>query len=149
MASFGGSLARNKERLLFAASVAALIGAVCWMAAWEAGAANLPDEPRLPPPKPAGAVMGADQLFSSGQLEDYWNDGARHVFVQPAPVRVFKPVALEVPTISPPRPPMPLPDPGPFLQNTGTLPRLGDSTALSASASGTGTGTDADAGGGK
>ncbi|HOX08435.1 MAG TPA: hypothetical protein PK280_18715 [Planctomycetota bacterium] len=132
MASTSKNISGLKEKLLFAAACAALALTAWVVLGWEPPAVELPAEPRLTPPKPAGAVMGADQLYSTGRFEDAWNDSARCIFVQPAPTRVFTPVSLDVPNIAPPRPPTPLPDPGPFLQNTGGLPRLGDSAALTA-----------------
>jgi len=132
MASFSGGISHLKEKGLFVIACAALVAVAVTVINWQAPEIELPAEPRLTPPKPAGAVMGADRLYSSGQLGDYWRDGGRDVFVPRAPTRVFTPVDLKVPIIAPPRPPMPLPDPGPFLPNSGALPRLGDSAALAA-----------------
>ena len=131
MASLGERLASNKERLLFAAALAGLFASL-WLALQPVPPPPpLPAEPRVPPVETAGAVLGVDKLYASGE---YWDENGRYVFVQPAPVRVFKPVALEVPALPVPRPPMPLPSPGPRLECTGELPRLGDSAPLTAPA---------------
>jgi len=125
-------LARVKEKLIFGAAVVAL-AAVAVLVFWPAPlGAEPPDDPRVAPPKSAGAVLGVGSLYSTGRLDDYWKDADHYVFVQPPPVHVFKPVPLEVPAAVPPRPPLPLTAPGPFVQNTEGLPRLGDSATLSA-----------------
>jgi len=131
MASLSERLASNKERLLFAAALAGLLASL-WLTLRPAPPPPpLPAEPRVAPVASAGAVLGVELLYASG---DYWDDLARYVFVQPPTMRVFRSVALEVPTISVPRPPLPLPSPGPRLEYTGELPRLGDSAPLTAPA---------------
>ncbi len=83
---------------------------------------DLPSEPRVVVPPDLGAVLAAEKLLASGS---YWDEtGARFVFVEPEKVRVFKPVELEVPTVEPPKIVMPLPDPGPLLRHSDSLPRL-------------------------
>lgn len=125
-------LDRGKEKALFALVLAATAAT-----AWFAFAPTPPPpafsaESRMDDPPPAGAVMGAGLLYARPELEAYWNDADRYVFVEPAPVRVFHPVELSVPTIAPPLMPMALPDPGPALQFSGFLPRAGESGALKA-----------------
>lgn len=125
-----GRLERAREKLLFAAAAAAA-ALVCWRAfAAPAPVRRLPADPQIKPAPPIGAVLGAEKLYASSQPEDYWEPTQRYVFVEPAPVRVFNPVRLEVPTMPFPAPPMPLPDPGPLLTRSGALPRLGASAAL-------------------
>ena len=135
MPRIGEKLAANKERLLFAAAVVALAATGYLALRPLPEPPDLPEFPRVIPPKPAEEIMGADKLFA-GPFEDYWDDSARYVFVQPPVVRVFKPVSLEVPTQPPPRPPLALPSPGPFLQFSGALPRLGEAAALPAAGGG-------------
>ncbi len=86
----------------------------------------LPAEPRVDEPAPAGEVLRAGKLFARGS---YWDDGARYVFVEPKKVIPFKPVELEVPGMQPPKIVMPLPDPGPLLKHSDSLPRSDGSVA--------------------
>lgn len=124
MAGLGDRLDRGKEKLLFAAVLA-----VTALVAYETFAPlppepDYPDQPRVKKPEPAGAVLGAAKLYAASEGDAYFDPRARYVFVEPPKVRIFDPVDLEVPTVKPPKLVMPLPDPGPFLEHSGSLPRL-------------------------
>jgi len=64
--------------------------------------------------------------FVRGEIEYYWDERRSWVFVQEAVKEVRTAVDLPLPKPYVPKPPWPLPTPGPLLRFTGNQPRLGE-----------------------
>jgi hypothetical protein len=126
-------LDRHKEKLLLAGAllVAAAFAAQAFLT--DETAEDLPTAPRVEIPAEDGAVLRAGKLVAVGS---YWDEDARFIFAEPEKVRIFVPVALDVPTMDLPRLVMPLSEPGPLLQHSDFLPRLDGSPGAGAGGAG-------------